>query len=98
MQLGEWLGLAGLLATNVGTAIGIYKYFNSKVDRVYERFDEYKKIIKSEFVQKDLCKVMHENSSSNLNGLEKRLGDRIENLEKTVADNFKVVMDQLLKK
>jgi len=97
MQLGEWIGLAGLLATNVGTAIGIYKYFNSKVDRVYERFDEFKKTIKEECVQKDLCKIMHENSSSNLSGLEKRITDSVGKLEKKVDDNFKVVID-LMKK
>jgi hypothetical protein len=97
MQLGEWIGLASLLVTNVGTAIGIYKYFNSKVDRVYERFDEFKKTIKVEFVQKELCKIMHENSSSNLNGLEKRITDSVGKLEKKVDDNFKVVID-LMKK
>ena len=97
MQLGEWIGLVGLLATNAATAVGIYKYFNSKIDRVYERFDEFKKDIKEDFVQRDLCKIMHENSSSNLNGLEKRITDSVRKLEEKVDDNFKVVID-LMKK
>lgn len=58
MQIGEWIGLAGLLATNAATAVGIYKYFNNKVDRVYQRFDELKKAINVEFVSKDICKIM----------------------------------------
>lgn len=97
MLIGEWIGLTSVVLANVGSTIGIYMHFNNKIDRVYARFDEFKKTIKDECVQRDLCKAMHDNNSSNLSGLETRLGNRMDNLEKTVSDNFKLIMDQLLK-
>jgi len=94
---GDVIGVGGLLLTNIGVMIGMFRYFNSRIARVFERFDEYKNDINSKFVVKDLCKVMHENNASNLGGLEARLNQRLESLEKKTDDNFKVVID-LMKK
>jgi hypothetical protein len=94
---GDVIGVGGLLLTNIGVIIGIFKYFNARINRVYERFDEHKKEMADKYVLKDLCKIMHENSSSNLNGLETRINNSFNELKKEVKDNFAVVID-LMKK
>ena len=94
---GDVIGVGGLLLTNIGVIVGIFKYFNARINRVYERFDEHKKTVENKYVLKEMCKIMHENSSSNLNGLEARINSSFNELKKEVKDNFTVVID-LMKK
>ena len=100
----EWMGLAGFLLTNLGAHIGVFKYITGKIDknqevndlkisRVYTRFDEHKKTVEDKFVVKDMCKIVHENSSETLRGMERRMTSSLKDLEKKVDDNFKVVID-----
>jgi hypothetical protein len=97
MLISEWIGLVALIGTNAGISIGIYKYFDGRISRVYERFDEHKKNVEESFVKKDLCKIMHDNSAANITGLENRLTIQVKDLKKQVEDNFAVVIG-LMKK
>lgn len=87
-MLGEWVGLASLIAVNAGINIGIYKYFNNRLDRVYKRLDEVKDNIDTKYVRKDVCSVMHTQTANNLSGLETRITERLNKLDKTVSENF----------
>ena len=107
-MLGEWVGLSSLIATNVGINIGIYKYFNSrldklnaendrKVNRIFERFDEHKKDMEEKFVRKDVCSVMHEQTANNLTGLETRMEKRLDKLEINIQASLQEVIKVLQK-
>lgn len=96
MLIGEWIGLVTLIATNAGISIGIYKHFDGRIEksnanvdtkiaRVFQRFDEYKTETENKYVKKDLCKVMHDNNSDNLSGLETRIEKRFDKLDEQVA-------------
>ena len=89
MNIGEWVGLSSLLITNIGAVYLTYNNFNRKISRIYERFDEYKihieENVEKKFVQKDLCSVVHNNSSSNLNGLEERIEKRFDKLDEQIT-------------
>ncbi len=107
-MFGEWIGLASLIATNVGINIGIYKYFNNrldklnaendkKVNRIFERFDEHKKDMEEKFVRKDVCLVMHEQTAGNLSGLEVRMEKRLDKLEANIKDSLQEIAKILQK-
>ncbi len=81
MLISEWIGLSTLLATNAGVAIGIYKYFNSKIDTVWKRFDEHKEHTEETYVRKDSCSLLHTTTADNLKGLEGRIDKRFDKLE-----------------
>ncbi len=81
----EWIGMGGLLLTNAGMLIGIYKHFDGRIGRIYERFDQHKKDIEGKFVLNTMCKVMHDNNASNLNGLETRIEKRFDKLDEQIA-------------
>ena len=93
----QWAALWSLIATQVGTAIGIYKYFNARINKVYERLDNVKDNAKDNYVQKEMCKVMHDNNTSNLGGIETRINSRFERLEEKVESAFNMIIG-LLKK
>jgi hypothetical protein len=80
-MLGEILGLSALVATNGGINIGIYRYFNARLAKVYERLDKVKEVANNEFVRKDMCKVLHEQTANNLEGSETRTNTRFDKLE-----------------
>ena len=91
-MIGEYLGIAGLIAANVGANIGIYRYFQGRIDklnseqdaktaRVYERLDEVRKGIDSCFVQKETCNILHMQTANNLVGAESRLEKRFDKME-----------------
>jgi division protein CdvB (Snf7/Vps24/ESCRT-III family) len=94
-MLGEWVGLGSLIAVNAGINIGIYKYFNNRLDRVYSRLDEVRDKIDTQFVRKDVCSVMHTQTAQSLTGLEARITERFNKLEKEVSDHFKQLIELL---
>ena len=84
--LKEWVGLASLLVANAGVNVGIYKYFNSRLDRVYARLDEVKEGVESRYVRKDNCALLHSNTADNLKGMEIRVDIRFDKLEKRIEE------------
>ena len=82
--MAEWVGYGGLLLTNIGVFIGMFKHFNNRISRVYERFDEYKRDTDNKYVPNAMCKVMHDNNASNLNGLEERIEKRFDKLDEQI--------------
>lgn len=108
-MIAELIGLASLIAVNAGINIGIYKYFGNRLDkltedndkkinRIFERFDEHKKDMENCYVRKDVCAVMHQQTADNLSGIEKRINERIDVLQKDVKENFQKLIDVLTKK
>jgi hypothetical protein len=97
MNLMNWVALWSLIATQVGVSIGIYKYFNARINRVYERLDEVKTQIDANFVKKELCKVMHDSTASSLTGVESRMNDRFDRLEERVEAAFNMIISMLKK-
>jgi len=87
----------GLLLTNAAFLFGMWKYFDSRLSRVYERFDEHKDHIEDRYVRKDNCKLLHDNTAANLIGVETRIAQRFESLEKKVEDSFKMILEIIKK-
>ena len=90
--MGDYIALAGLVAANVGANVGIYRYFQGRIDklnseqdaktaRVYERLDEVRKGIDSCFVQKETCGILHQQTAGNLTSAETRLEKRFDKME-----------------
>lgn len=75
----------GLLLTNAGFLFGMWKYFDGRISRVYQRFDEHKESVESKFVRKDLCSMVHTNTADHLTQLESRIEKRFDKLELLVA-------------
>jgi hypothetical protein len=107
-MIGEIVSLSALVLTNAGISIGVYKYFNGRVEknstdqdkkfnRVYERFDEHKKETGEKYVLKDMCGVMHKTNAENLVGLETRLNDRLDKADLKIESNFKTLFDHITK-
>jgi len=97
MVLEDIAVISGILITNAAVNVGIYKYFDARINRVYERLDEHKKENEIKFVRRDLCDVMHKNSSENIIGLELRIVNRFIQLEKKVDDSFDMILGILKK-
>jgi len=97
MNDGFWT-IAGLLLTNAGFLFGMWKYFDARISRVYERLDNVKCFVDSEFIKKEMCRVLHQNSADNFIGVEKRINDRFTQLEKKVDDSFGMILDLLKQK
>jgi len=68
---------------------------DAKIVRVYSRLDEHKNLIETKFVTKDVCQVLHENTASNLSGLESRITANFDRLEKKIEDTFKLVLEKI---
>jgi hypothetical protein len=77
----EMMGWLTIVGTNIATSVGIYKYFNGRLARVYERLDEVKQGQENTYVRKDVCGVMHKETANNLIGSEVRLTARLDKLE-----------------
>ena len=58
MSITEWVVSGGLLAILAFT-LKSNKEHQDKVDRVYERFDEYKNHFEEKYTSKDICQVLH---------------------------------------
>ena len=86
MLISEWVGLTGLVGTNAAIGIGIFKYFNNKLESVWRRFDEHKERTESTYVRKDSCQLLHKTTADNLIGLETRLEKRFDKLEEQMIE------------
>ena len=51
--------------------------FDSKIGRVYQRFDEYKTCLESSFIRKEMCDVVHNSTAVAMMEVVKRL-DKVE--------------------
>lgn len=100
--IGTWVGI---VASIVGTIIGLIKYFGTqlsktrdeseaRVSRVYERFDDYKKNIEEKFVYKDMCHNVHQNGSENF----RRLEERVEKGFSELTANLNNLRDTIMNK
>jgi hypothetical protein len=98
MSLGEIIALSSLIAANAGINIGIYKYFNGRLDRVYARLDEVKEKINIEFVRRDICSVQHAQIKLDSVAEETRVEKRIDRLEQLVKENFQELIRLLEKR
>ena len=92
----EWITIGGFLITNAGFLFGMWKYFDARISRVYQRFDEEMEGIKIGYVQKENCKLLHENTASNLMGLETRIEKRLDKLEIKLEDLIKDTLSKML--
>jgi hypothetical protein len=85
----------GLLITNAGFLFGMWKYFDARLARVYERFDEHKDEVEGKYVRKDNCSLLHNNTASNLMSIEKRVDERFDKLERKVEESFNMILNLL---
>ena len=97
-MIADWLGLVGVMAANTAVSVGLIKYINDKIGRVYKRLDDVKGDMENKFVRKDICSVMHLQASDNLTGLETRINDRFDKLEKTVSDQYSMLIKIITEK
>jgi len=97
MNLMQWLALWGLVLSQIGAFIGMYKYFDSRINRSYERMDENRKDVEREFVRKESCAILHANTAENLVGTESRMVARFDKLDKKVEDMLNMILDILQK-
>lgn len=59
-----------------------------KVNRVYKRFDEYKEHLENSFVRREMCALMHNGTTEQLNAMAKKLdinGEKLDALILKVA-------------
>lgn len=94
----EIWSMIGLLITNAGFLFGMWKYFDARLNRVYERFDEHKDTVEGIYVRKDNCSLLHNNTASNLAGVESRMDVRFDKLEDKVDKSFQLLLDLLKQK
>ena len=89
MGVGDWIGLSGLLLTQVGSVYLTYNNFNRKISRTYERFDEYKEHIEgkieNQFVHKDMCGLLHAQTAGSLAKIESNIYVKLDNLQDLTA-------------
>ena len=101
-MVAEYLGIASLVLANVGASVGIYKYFDkrleklnadqdAKIARVYERLDEVKKDSDARYIRKDLCIMQHTQNTDNVKGLETRIEKRFDTLEAKFEGMFNTI-------
>lgn len=99
---GELITVISLLIANAGFLYGMWKFLILRIDqkdvehkkieaKMWERLDEHKVYIDSNFVEKDMCKVLHNQGSLNTIGLETRITLRMDKLE----TKFDSMMDLL---
>jgi hypothetical protein len=77
--------IIGLLLTNAGFLFGMWKYFDARLSRVYGRLDEVKDNIDKTYVRKDNCALLHNNTATNLLGLETRIEKRFDKLDAQIS-------------
>ena len=95
MSLTEIEALVGVILAILGSIVGMYKYFNSRISRVYERFDVYKTLIESKFVYREMCAVLHENNSSNFSKLERRMELGFQSVDEKLNELQKIVLHEI---
>ncbi|MFA5299834.1 MAG: hypothetical protein WC389_16745 [Lutibacter sp.] len=67
-----------------------------KLSEVYDTFNKYRESIEKNFVNKDVCDILHKTSSDNLNGIETRLTASFNKLEARVEKNFADFTQQII--
>ena len=87
--------LVGLLITNAGVMFGMWKYFDSRLNRIYQRFDEYKNVTNETYVRKDHCTLLHSTASEYSKNAEARIEIRFDKLEKKIQEAFDMIIDLL---
>ena len=88
MSIGTIITITSLILLGTGTLFSFAKFFDRKVARTYSRQDEIKEANKKEFVNKDICKVIHDQGRKDFDRLEKKV-DYVSN---TVTENFKEIV------
>ncbi len=85
----EVIGIILALLGIVGFIIKIDASYRQKIGRIYERFDEYKKFVNEQFVQRDMCKIIHDNGAANFIRLEARVEAGFKNLDEKITELLK---------
>ena len=85
----------GLLITNAGFLFGMWKYFEGRLSRIYVRFDEHKDEVEGKYVRKDNCSLLHNATATNLTGVEHRMDERFDKLDKKVDESFSLILNLL---
>jgi len=57
----------------------------NKIDTVFRRFDKHKRDFREEFVNKDVCKIIHEHTSKDIERLERKMELGFKNLDDKVT-------------
>lgn len=70
--LTDWFIGGGMLAL-CGVSIATYKYATSKIERNYQRMDEVRDDIDKKYVNRDICKILHEQTKSDIDEIKKRV-------------------------
>ncbi len=90
----EFQVIVGVMCALIAVILGAYKFAADKAQRIYERFDDYKKNIEGRIertcVVKDMCALMHTTSNENIRRLEEQM--------KTGFDKIYLKIDELQKK
>jgi len=73
--------IVGLLITNASFLFGMWKYFDARITRVYERLDTVKKGLDETYVRKESCGILHTSTADNLKSVEGRIKDRLDKFE-----------------
>lgn len=65
--------------------------FTGKINRVYQRFDEYKNLVEGTFVRKDMCSVLHNGTAIAVTALKEDMKSEIAELKIQLADILKEI-------
>lgn len=95
-----WVNLIAYFATGIGAVITVtwkistlatkdelrekVKERNNQIDRVYERFDEFKKTASNDFVRKDMCGQLHATNKDELKRIDQEYKDFRHDIRNTV--------------
>ena len=85
MDRPEWTAIGALILANLTFLFAMFRYFQGRINRIFERFDEYKDKMKHEFVVRDMCEVMHKGNADNLIKLEARVEAMFKSLDEKVT-------------
>jgi hypothetical protein len=75
----------------------MWKYFDGRISRVYERLDEVKKSQDAIYVRKETCSLLHATTADSLKSVEYRMNERFDKLETKVDESFRMILDILRK-
>jgi hypothetical protein len=91
----EYLGLASLIAVNAGINIGIYRYFNNRLDRVYTKLDSVKDDTRRDYLLKEVYTNEHLQIVENVKGIEERIEKRFDKVEDKIEQVLWNITDLL---
>jgi len=64
---------------------------NEQINRVYERFDDFKRIVNQEMVRKDMCGTLHVNTKDEL----KKLDEDYKNFRHEIRNQIQMLVDKI---